>query len=330
VLVSVHSITNERTLLSPSQQILQPELGDFDSHAVTCIGSLSPAEVYTVDSPLSWDKGTEWNGRADFLSDDAVIVAVSLNSLGWKVGLVTNRLGDDVLGENVVSELCRLGIEGTVVLDPGIQTPYEIVISDKTGGRTYIWERKENVLLTMKESDLSVITDSKFVYADIYDWPYNAPALEQARILGIPVFLNLEDLALVDKAGLDVYSLATVAQISVTENLPIDFASNWAKKALSRGVGVVMITGGPMGVHYYSSDVCFGVSAPDITLIDSNGAGAIFASGFLAGFLRNMSPVESVKFGVAISSLSCEKIGTALPDINKINKLFKGLKSSAI
>lgn len=85
-----------------------------------------------------------------------------------------------------------------------------------------------------------------------------------------------------------------------------------------------------MGVHYYSSDVCFGVSAPDITLIDSNGAGAIFASGFLAGFLRNMSPVESVKFGVAISSLSCEKIGTALPDINKINKLFKGLKSSAI
>ena len=243
MLVFANSITTERTLLSRSHQILQadPRVSDFPD--VTCIGSISPAEVYTVDSPLKWDKGSDWKDRADFLSDDAVIVASSLNSLGWRVGLVTNRLGDDVLGENVVNELRRLGIEGTFSLDSSLETPYEIVISDKTGGRTYIWKRREDVLSTMTESDLSIMTGSKFVYADIYDWPYNAPALEQANTLGIPVFLNLEDLALVNKSGLDVYSLASVIQIAVSENLPIGFASKWAKDALGRGIGIVMVTG---------------------------------------------------------------------------------------
>ena len=243
MLVFANSITTERTLLSRSHQILQadPRVSDFPD--VTCIGSISPAEVYTVDSPLKWDKGSDWKDRADFLSDDAVIVASSLNSLGWRVGLVTNRLGDDVLGENVVNELRRLGIEGTFSLDSRLETPYEIVISDKTGGRTYIWKRREDVLSTMTESDLSIMTGSKFVYADIYDWPHNAPALEQANTLGIPVFLNLEDLALVNKSGLDVYSLASVIQIAVSENLPIGFASKWAKDALGRGIGIVMVTG---------------------------------------------------------------------------------------
>ena len=138
MLVSAHSITTERTLLSRSHQILQPDPRVSDFADVTCIGSISPAEVYTVDDPLKWDKGSDWNDRADFLSDDAVIVVSSLSSLGWSVGLVTNRLGDDALGENVVCELRRLGIKGTSILDSSLETPYEIVISDKIGVRPYI------------------------------------------------------------------------------------------------------------------------------------------------------------------------------------------------
>ena len=98
--------------------ILQPGFKPPSFPDVTCLGSLSPAEVYTIDNPLDWDKGSEWTARADFLSEDAVIVAISLNTLGWKSSLITNRLGNDILGENVVAELRRLGIEGEFVLDP--------------------------------------------------------------------------------------------------------------------------------------------------------------------------------------------------------------------
>ena len=287
---------------------------------MTCLGSLSPAEVYTIDNPLDWDKGSEWTARADFLSEDAVIVAISLNTLGWKSSLITNRLGNDILGENVVAELRRLGIEGEFVLDPSIDTPYEIVISDKNGGRTYIWSRKVDVLSTMEESDLSVMTGSKFVYADAYDWPYNAPGLKQANNLGIPVLLNMEDLAYIDKCGLDVYSIATTVQVSLTGDLSENFVLNWVDEALAFGVRDVIITRGEQGAYYISKAVRASVSAPNINLVDANGAGAIFASGFLSGYLNNMSPTESVKFGVAVSSLSCERAGTDLPDLDKITR----------
>ena len=297
---------------------------------MTCLGSLSPAEVYTIDNPLDWDKGSEWAARADFLSEDAVIVAISLNTLGWKSSLITNRLGNDILGENVLAELRRLGIEGEFVLDPSIDTPYEIVISDKNGGRTYLWKRKVDVLSTMEESDLSVMTGSKFVYADAYDWPYNAPGLKQANNLGIPVLLNMEDLAYIDKCGLDVYSIATTVQVSLTGDLSANFLFNWVDEALAFGVRDVIITRGEQGAYYISKAVRASVSAPNINLVDANGAGAIFASGFLSGYLNNMSPTESVKFGVAVSSLSCERTGTDLPDLDKINTVFKHLKLSTL
>ena len=85
-----------------------------------------------------------------------------------------------------------------------------------------------------------------------------------------------------------------------------------------------------MGVHYYSEGYRFGITAPDITLTDSNGAGAIYSSAFLSGHMKNMSPIESVKFGVAISSLSCEEVGTDLPDINDVDKMFRTLTVTAI
>ena len=310
--------------------ILQPGFKPLTFPDVTCLGSLSPAEVYTIDNPLDWDKGSEWTARADFLSEDAVIVAISLNTLGWKSSLITNRLGNDILGENVVAELRRLGIEGEFVLDPSIDTPYEIVISDKNGGRTYLWKRKVDVLSTMEESDLSVMTGSKFVYADAYDWPYNAPGLKQANNLGIPVLLNMEDLAYIDKCGLDVYSIATTVQVSLTGDLSANFLFNWVDEALAFGVRDVIITRGEQGAYYISKDVRASVSAPNINLVDGNGAGAIFASGFLSGYLNNMSPTESVKFGVAVSSLSCERAGTDLPDLDKINTVFKHLKLSTL
>ena len=300
--------------------ILQPGFKPLTFPDVTCLGSLSPAEVYTIDNPLDWDKGSEWTARADFLSEDAVIVAISLNTLGWKSSLITNRLGNDILGENVVAELRRLGIEGEFVLDPSIDTPYEIVISDKNGGRTYLWKRKVDVLSTMEETDLSVMTGSKFVYADAYDWPYNAPGLKQANNLGIPVLLNMEDLAYIDKCGLDVYSIATTVQVSLTGDLSENFVLNWVDEALAFGVRDVIITRGEQGAYYISKAVRASVSAPNINLVDANGAGAIFASGFLSGYLNNMSPTESVKFGVAVSSLSCERAGTDLPDLDKITR----------
>ena len=59
-----------------------------------------------------------------------------------------------------------LGITGHFELDTSLRTPYEIVFSDTSGGRTFVWDRKIEVLKTLSLADISIIEGSRHVYAD--------------------------------------------------------------------------------------------------------------------------------------------------------------------
>ena len=83
-----------------------------ESIDVVCIGMVTPAEVYVVEKLPDWNTGTKWITRADFISDDAAIVACCIAKWGLSSGLVCNKLGDDVLGRNVFDELEALGVVG--------------------------------------------------------------------------------------------------------------------------------------------------------------------------------------------------------------------------
>ena len=160
---------------------------------VACIGMLTPAEVYVVDQMPDWNTGTSWKGRADFISDDAAIVACCIKKWGLVSGLVCNKLGNDISGQNVIAELESLGIIGQFIKDENLTTPYEIVISDSRGGRTYIWDRKEDMLSTMEVADTSIIEMAKCAYADWYDYPHNLTAIKEVLHHNIPLLINIED-----------------------------------------------------------------------------------------------------------------------------------------
>ncbi len=55
---------------------------------VVCIGMVTPAEVYVVEKLPDWNTGTKWISRADFISDDAAIVACCIAKWGLSSGLV--------------------------------------------------------------------------------------------------------------------------------------------------------------------------------------------------------------------------------------------------
>ena len=56
---------------------------DIDNIDVACVGMLSPAEVYVVDNMPDQNGGSAWKSRHDFLSEDAAIVATTLNHYGF-------------------------------------------------------------------------------------------------------------------------------------------------------------------------------------------------------------------------------------------------------
>ena len=52
---------------------------------VECVGMVTPAEVYVVENMPDWNTGAKWEYRADFISDDAAIVACCIKKWGLDI-----------------------------------------------------------------------------------------------------------------------------------------------------------------------------------------------------------------------------------------------------
>ena len=172
----------------PSQRIH----GGRTEPRVVCFGMVTPARVLVVDEMPDWNTGAVWTEGAEFVSDDAAIVAGLLAGIGVEVELIGSALGDDDAGRKTVDMLNKMGVRGNFDLRQGIETPFEINVSDSDGGRTYFWNRRPELLATLDDADLSPLHGASMLYVDWYDAPYIERAMRYARQLEVPVFLNIE------------------------------------------------------------------------------------------------------------------------------------------
>ena len=109
---------------------------------VVCFRMITPARVLVVDELPNWNTGTVWTKGAEFVSDDAAIVAGLLAGFGVDVELIGTALGDDDDGRKTVEMLGRMGVKRRFDLRQGVETPLEVKVSDYGGGRTYFWNRR--------------------------------------------------------------------------------------------------------------------------------------------------------------------------------------------
>ena len=65
-------------------------------------------------------------------------------------------------------------------------------VSDRKGARTYFWQRTPQILRTLDTADLSLLEDSRILYADWYDGDHVLRAMDEAKRRNIPIFVNLE------------------------------------------------------------------------------------------------------------------------------------------
>ena len=69
---------------------------------------------------------------------------------------------------------------GKVRLSKNITTPFEVDVSDRTGARTYFWQREPRVLNTLDTADLSLLRGARMLYVDWYDGDHIVRAMDAA------------------------------------------------------------------------------------------------------------------------------------------------------
>ena len=291
-------------------------------------GMLTPVYIMALDRLPKHNTGAIVHQVSEYVYDDAAIIACNLRQWNIATGMIGTSVGDDLLGHYVADTLTQMGVQGQVRFTKKYKTPLEVNVSDKTGARTYFWQRSPEILSTLNTADLSMLKDAKLMYVDWYDGDAIIRAMNEARRCGVPVFLNLEhghnDPEILEKYA----SRATICQ-AVTDAAQIGKKGamlSVARKLLKAGIKTAIITMASQGCMVVQDDEIIRVYAPKVKAVDGSGAGATFSSGFIYAYLKKWSLEDSVRFAIAAASLKVTQSGLKMFPVKEVKALANTLR----
>ena len=293
---------------------------------VVGFGMISTATVVVADHLPEPNTGVDWQEVSELIDDDAVLIVTILREWGIRTGLIGTTLGDDVNGRRIVQALQKLGIAGEVRISPKVTTPYELIISDAAGNRTYFWNRDPNVLKTLDTADLSMIRNTRTLYVDWYDGDHILRPMREAARWEVPVFLNFEH-GHGDLEPLSRYApYATICQATTDHAQRQDNADEIADRLLASGIPTALVTMAERGCLAVTGEERVRVYAPEINVVDGCAAGATFSAAYIYSQLQGWHLADRARFAVAASSLKCSVAGARPFPRDQVQRLAGQLK----
>ena len=165
------------------------------------------------------------------------------------------------------------------------------------------------------------VQESEMIFLEGYLWDEGEPksAFDKAMSLSNTKAMSLSDQFCVERHKMNFLDL-------VQNKLDITFANEQEIKSLidaksfdevvafGKKLGkLLVITRGEKGsVAIKNNDITECQSKSNLKIVDLTGAGDLFASGFLHGYINNLSTKDSLEKGTEMSSKIIEKIGARL------------------
>jgi ribokinase len=260
--------------------------------------------------------------------------SVAAARAGADVSFIT-KLGEDAFAEMALKTWEKAGVKPAVTRDPSSYTGAAyIFIEEATGNNAIIVA--PGAAATISPADIEarrdLIAGSK-VFITQLEQPIPAAkrALEIARQAGVVTILNPAPAAPLDD---EIFRLCDYVTPNETEaealtGMPVSTeaeARAAGEALLAKGVGTAIITLGEKGALIHGKGVSQIVPAFKVgKVLDTTGAGDAFNGGFAAALARGMSPLEAVRFGCAVASISVTRPGTApaMPSLEEAMALYE-------
>ncbi|HEY3939615.1 MAG TPA: carbohydrate kinase family protein [Bryobacteraceae bacterium] len=232
-----------------------------------------------------------------------------------RLGLRTKYIG--TIGDDLRGEIQRQSLEGTGVDTSGLivrkdcpnQTAY-IVIDERTGERTILWQRAPCLRLTPDEIRPEDIISARMLHIDGYDRDAAAHAAHLARQHGVPVSLDVDSVY----PGFDAV-LQYVDYLVAGSGWPAKWTGETdpfaALSLLQRqyGMRVAAMTLGDHGALALREGRWFYSAAFEVTCADTTGAGDVFHGALCYAILEGMPMGRALEFSNAAAALNCTAIG---------------------
>ena len=246
---------------------------------------------------------------------------VGLSQLGNKVGFI-GKVSDDDLGKKYEEGLKNENVQFFYSKKKEvIPTGTCLILITPDSERTMITFLGTAGKINESDIDSNAIKNSEILFLEGYLWDEGDPkkAFEKAINNSNKVAMSLSDLFCVErhkphflelvKNRLDITFANEQEIMSLINVKKFDDVINFA-----RGLNnLIVITRGDKGAVAISNNEVVECSAKkDLQIKDLTGAGDLFASGFLHGFVNNKPTKESLEIGTKMSSKVIQIIGARL------------------
>ncbi|SDA27284.1 adenosine kinase [Sphingomonas sp. NFR15] len=241
----------------------------------------------------------------------AANTVAGIAALGGKCGFI-GQVADDELGQIFAHDIRSVGIDFTTATRAGEPTTARcLIFVTPDGQRTMNTFLGASQFLPETALDREMIAAGAILYLEGYLWDPEEPraamraAIEIARKAGRKVAFTLSDTFCIGRHGADFRDLMAKDLLDImfaneAELLALmqtdDFDA--AVAAAAAQVPMLVVTRGAHGAIAVSGGQTVGVAAePVARVVDTTGAGDLFAAGFLHGQAQDLSVAESLRLG---------------------------------
>jgi sugar/nucleoside kinase (ribokinase family) len=278
--------------------------------------NLTRGSMQLIDADRATDLYSRMPPGREVSGGSAGNTIAGLAALGQKCAFI-GQVADDQLGEVFAHDIRALGVRFDTA-KRGQQPPTArcLILVTADGQRTMNTFLGASQFLPAAAIDHDLIADSAILYLEGYLWDPEEPraamraAIDTAKANGRKVAFTLSDAFVIDRHGADFRKMIDAGDIDILFANDgevhalmgtADVAS--AVTALSEKVPTLIVTHGANGAEAHSGGQHARIAAEPIAqVVDTTGAGDLFAAGFLSGQAQGHSLEDSLIMGAVCAA----------------------------
>jgi sugar/nucleoside kinase (ribokinase family) len=302
-------------------------LARTDDAFITARG-MSKGSMQLIDGEQATALYADMGPAVEVSGGSAANTLAGMAALGRRCGFI-GQVADDQLGAVFTHDLRALGVDyHTPPLSGGAPTARCLILITPDGQRTMNTYLGASHLLGRDMIDEDQIASAAILYLEGYLWDPELSraamrrAITVAREAGRKVAFTLSDAFIIDRHGNDFRDLIADAHFDILFANEAEIAAlagvddfEAAVAAIAPKVPMLVVTRGEQGAIAVVDGVRTSVAAEPIDhVVDTTGAGDLFAAGFLSGLSEGRSISDCLTMGAVCARAIIAQVGPRAQD----------------
>lgn len=273
--------------------------------------ALTKGGMQLVDAQTAEQLYADMGAGREVSGGSAANTLAGMAALGRRCGFI-GQVRDDQLGQVFAHDVRALGIRyDTAMTQDGPPTARCLILVTPDAQRTMNTFLGASQSLPAAALDLAMIRSARILYLEGYLWDPEQPrkamrdAIKAARDAGRQVAFTLSDTFVIERHRADFLALIEAGQIDIlfaNENEILSLSQQAdveaAIAAIAPKVPTLVVTRSERGAICLKDGARHEVAAAPVgEVIDTTGAGDLFAAGFLAGMIADKSLTQCLEMG---------------------------------